>query len=144
MHNRFELHKKGEAMIAIPVETDASEPMSTKLFGNAKFFALVDPATRRHTIVPNEGCGNGIQTANYLLEQGASSAVYGFLGDGPFHVMIRGGMEVYWLGKEAMPLSSAIRTVFSESLVRVTPENAELYLDPGTNAGACECGCSHD
>lgn len=131
-------------MIAIPVESDTSETMSSKLFGNAKFFALVEPETKRYRIVPNSGCGNGIQTAAFLLEQGASSALYGFLGDGPFHVMIRGGMEVYWLGKETMPLHAAIQTALSESLVRVTPENAALYLDPGTNAGACECGCSHD
>ncbi|MFY9141980.1 NifB/NifX family molybdenum-iron cluster-binding protein [Sulfuricurvum sp.] len=131
-------------MIAIPVETDNGTPMSTKLFGNAKFFALVEPKSKDYTIIPNEGCGNGIQTANYLLEQGASSALYGFLGDGPFHVMVRGGMNVYWLGKETMPLDQAIDTALSETLVHVTTENASLYLDPGTAAGACECGCSHD
>jgi len=131
-------------MIAIPVETDTADPMSTKLFGNAQFFALVDPSTNAYKIIPNEGCGNGIKTANYLLEQGASSALYGFLGDGPFHVMIRGGIKVYWLGKETMPLKEAIHTAMSESLVRVTLENSSLYLDPGTAAGACECGCTHD
>jgi predicted Fe-Mo cluster-binding NifX family protein len=131
-------------MIAIPVESDNGTPMSTKLFGNAKFFALVEPKSKGYTIIPNEGCGNGIQTANYLLEQGASSALYGFLGDGPFHVMVRGGMNVYWLGKETMPLDKAIDTALSETLVHVTTENAALYLDPGTAAGACECGCTHD
>jgi predicted Fe-Mo cluster-binding NifX family protein len=131
-------------MIAIPVESDIGTPMSTKLFGNAKFFALVEPSGKDYTIIANEGCGNGIKTANYLLEQGASSALYGFLGDGPFHVMVRGGMEVYWLGKETMPLNKAIETALSESLVHVTTENADLYLDPGTAAGACECGCTHD
>ncbi|MDD2368904.1 MAG: NifB/NifX family molybdenum-iron cluster-binding protein [Sulfuricurvum sp.] len=131
-------------MIAIPVESDNGTPMSTKLFGNAKFFAMVEPSGKEYTIIPNEGCGNGIQTANYLLEQGASSALYGFLGDGPFHVMVRGGMDVYWLGKETMPLNKAIETALSESLVHVTTENAALYLDPGTAAGACECGCTHD
>ncbi len=131
-------------MIAIPVESNSGELMSTKLFGNAKFFALVDPKNKHHTVVANKGCGNGIQTASFLLEQGATSALYGFLGDGPFHVMVRGGMEVYWLGKEPMALSRAIDSALSESLVRVTPENADQYLDPGTAAGACECGCSHE
>jgi len=131
-------------MIAIPVESDSGTTMSTKLFGNAKFFAMVEPSGNDYTIIPNEGCGNGIQTANYLLEQGASSALYGFLGDGPFHVMVRGGMVIYWLGKETMPLNKAIEAALSESLVRVTTENATLYLDPGTAVGACECGCTHD
>lgn len=131
-------------MIAIPVETNTPGTMSTKLFGNAKFFALVDPFTKETTIIANEGCGNGIKTAQYLLDNGATSAVYGFLGDGPFHVMIRGGMKVYWLGKEPMHLNDAIEVTLTESLVKVTPENATTYLDPGTNAGACECGCSHE
>lgn len=131
-------------MIAIPVENDSPDTMSTKLFGNAKFFALVDPMSKKSTIVANEGCGNGIKTANFLAESGATSALYGFLGDGPFHVMVREGINVYWLGKETMKLDDAIDVALSESLVRVTPENASSYLDPGTNAGACECGCSHD
>ena len=131
-------------MIAIPVESDSCDTMSTKLFGNAPFFALVDPKNRQSTIVPNEGCGNGIKTASFLLEQGASSAVYGFLGDGPFHVMVRGGMEVYWLGTEAIPLNQAIDVSLSNTLIRVTPENAKEFLDPGTAAGACECGCAHE
>jgi len=131
-------------MIAIPVESDAVEPMSTKLFGNAKYFALVDGTTHQYTIVENEGCGNGIKTAHFLLKKGAKKAVYGFLGDGPFHVMVRGGMDVYWLGKETMPLSAAITTTLSDELVQVTPDNSTLYLDPGTAAGSCECGCSHD
>lgn len=131
-------------MIAIPVENNSPDTMSTKLFGNAKFFALVDPLTKNSTIIPNEGCGNGIKTANHLVEAGAKSALYGFLGDGPFHVMVREGMEVYWLGKETMPLNKAIDAALSDTLIQVTIENASTYLDPGTNAGACECGCSHD
>jgi predicted Fe-Mo cluster-binding NifX family protein len=131
-------------MVAIPVETDSPNTMSTKLFGNAKFFALVDPISKQTDIISNEGCGNGIKTAAYLLEKGAKSAVYGFLGDGPFHVMIRGGMEVYWLGKEPMPLNQAIEETLTQSLIKVTPENASEYLDPGTVAGACECGCTHE
>lgn len=131
-------------MLAIPVESNSPGTMSTKLFGNAKFFALVDPLTKKRTIITNEGCGNGIQTANYLLEQGATSALYGFLGDGPFHVMVRGGMSVYWLGKETMPLDQAIDIALTQSLTKVTPENASTYLDPGTAAGACECGCTHE
>jgi len=131
-------------MIAIPVESDSRDVMSTKLFGNAPFFALVNPSDKSYTLVPNEGCGNGIMTANYLLEKGATSAVYGFLGDGPFHVMVRGGMNVYWLGKEVMPLTQAIDIALSDTLTHVTVENAKQYLDPGTAAGACECGCSHD
>ncbi|MDD3769359.1 MAG: NifB/NifX family molybdenum-iron cluster-binding protein [Sulfuricurvum sp.] len=130
-------------MIAIPIESPEGAPMSSKLFGNAKYFALYDPATDRHTLVSNEGCGNGIKTAAFLLERGATSALYGFLGDGPFHTMIRGGMKVFWLGRKTMRLQEAIRCALKGQLVEVTPDNASLYLDPGTDAGACTCGCSH-
>lgn len=131
-------------MIAIPVESNTMNTMSTKLFGNAKYFALVNPLTDSHTIVKNEGCGNGIKTADFLLKKGAKSAVYGFLGDGPFNTMMDAGMSVYWLGKETLPLENAIHYAISESLVKVTPENADIYLDPGTSVGACECGCTNE
>lgn len=144
MHNVAKVRCKGVPMIAIPVESPSSDTMSTKLFGNAQFFALVDSKSKTHTIVPNEGCGNGIKTASFLVNQGATSALYGFLGDGPFHLMVREGMEVYWLGKETMPLDKAIDTALSQTLIRVTPENAKEFLDPGTATGACECGCSHE
>ncbi|MGD9969127.1 MAG: NifB/NifX family molybdenum-iron cluster-binding protein [Sulfuricurvum sp.] len=131
-------------MLAIPVESDTQEPMSTKLFGNAKYFALIDETTKDVNVVENEGCGNGIKTATFLIDKGVTKAYYGFLGDGPFHVMLRGGIDVYFLGKETMSLSHAITTASEGNLIRVTAENAQTYLDPGTNAGACECGCSHD
>lgn len=130
-------------MIAIPVESDVEEPITTKLFGNAPFFALVDPKTSEKKIISNEGCGNGVHTANFLIAQGATRALYGFLGDGPFHVMHREGTEVYWLGKETMPLDQAIQAALNDSLVRVTLENSSQYLDSGTNNGSCECGCNH-
>lgn len=130
-------------MIAIPVESAHPETMSTKLFGNAPYFALVDNNGRERSIVANGGCGNGIKTAHFLHDQGATSAVYGFLGDGPFHVMVREGMEVFWLGKETMSLDQAIDAALSGTLIQVTTENCTTYLDPGTAAGACECGCSH-
>lgn len=131
-------------MIAIPVESARPDTMSTKLFGNAPYFALVDANGSTCKIIPNEGCGNGIKTAHFLLDQGATSALYGFLGDGPFHVMAREGMEVFWLGKETMSLDKAVEAALSDTLVHVTPHNAATYLDPGTVAGACECGCSHE
>lgn len=126
-------------MIAIPVESNSINTMSTKLFGNGKYFALVNPITDSHTIVENEGCGNGIKTADFLLKKGAKSAAYGFLGNGPFYAMLDAGMDVFWLGKEVLPLENAIHYAISESLVKVTPENADLYLDSGTNSDVCEC-----
>lgn len=131
-------------MIAIPIETLDANPMSTKLFGNAKYFALYDTRTGRNTFIPNDGCGNGTQTAAFLLNEGATSALYGFLGEGPFHAMIRGGMEVFWLGEETMNLKEAIRCALEQRLVRVTPENAELYLNPGEGISRCGCGCTHE
>ncbi|WP_294917945.1 NifB/NifX family molybdenum-iron cluster-binding protein [Sulfuricurvum sp. PD_MW2] len=130
-------------MIAIPIEKGTHDSMSTKLFGNAPFFALIDPHTKIPKIVSNEGCGNGIKTANFLVQLGATSALYGYLGDGPFYVMVREGMRVYWLGKEPMPLEQAITIALEGNLIQVTPDNASAYLDPGTSSGECECGCSH-
>lgn len=131
-------------MIAIPVESNKSQPVTTKLFGNASFFALVDPKTKTYEVVENTACGNGIATANFLLENKVESAFYGFLGDGPFHVLIRNGVQVYWMGKETMSLEDAINGAETSAFTEVTVQNAASYLDPGTTEGSCQCGCSHD
>jgi predicted Fe-Mo cluster-binding NifX family protein len=132
-------------MIAIPVEFDSNNTVAlSKLFGNAVSFALYDTVSNKLTVTKNEGCGNGIATADFLLSKGVKSALYTYLGDGPFYTLVRGGAKVYYMGKSPTYLDETIRSALNGELTEVTPENAKTYLDPGTASDACECGCSHD
>jgi len=131
-------------MIAIPVDTLSDDARSSKLFGNVSAFALFDDAQKGFRFVTNEGKGDGVATAEGLKALSVDAVVYTHLGNGPFGVFEREGIDVYYIGKEPMTLSGIVDGVREGSFVKVDAANAASYLDPGTATGNCACGCSHD
>jgi predicted Fe-Mo cluster-binding NifX family protein len=131
-------------MIAIPVDTASMDAKSSKLFGNVPAFALYSDEEQAFQFVPNNGKGDGIATALLLADLSVTSVVYSYMGDGPFGVLEREGIDVYYLGKEPMALSSIIDGIGTDNFVKVDGGNAVTYLDPGTASGSCGCGCSHE
>ncbi|WP_345984643.1 NifB/NifX family molybdenum-iron cluster-binding protein [Sulfurimonas sp. HSL-1656] len=131
-------------MIAIPVDKAQMDAKSSTLFGNVQAFALYNNDEKAFHFIPNEGKGDGIMTANLLADHSVTSVVYSFMGDGPFGILNREGVNVYYLGKEPMSLMSIIEGLDKENFVKVDAANAQTYLDPGTASGTCGCGCSHD
>lgn len=131
-------------MIAIPVDTASMDAKSSKLFGNVSAFALYSSDEKAFHFVPNNGKGDGIVTALKLAELSVKSVVYSYMGDGPFGILNREGVNVYYLGKEPLSLSTIIEGMETDNFVKVDGSNAETYLDPGTASGSCQCGCSHD
>jgi predicted Fe-Mo cluster-binding NifX family protein len=130
-------------MIAIPVEFNLNcKLVPSKLFGNAELFALYDLDHTLTTVVKNDKCGNGRDTANFLLEQGVTKSLYSLLGNGPFEVLINAKSEIYHMGENPRTLPEVIEHFKSGSCVQVTLENANDMLDPGTETGSCECGCA--
>lgn len=131
-------------MIAIPVDTTNFGIKSSTLFGNAPIFALYDKEKKTFLLKENTGCGNGIKTAKTLQSWGVNSAVYSFLGDGPFNTMHKDGIDIYYIGKEPIGLQEIVDGLHKDTFIKVDTHNASTYLDPGTHAGNCECGCSHE
>ena len=131
-------------MIAIPVENENQEGARiVGLYGNAEYFAFIDEATGGLKIVKNSEAGNGIKTARFLVEQGATKTAYIHLGDGPFGELEKNGVAVYCVGKNEMPVSEVVQGIKAGSFAQVTKANAKELLDPGTPAGDCRCGCTH-
>ncbi len=131
-------------MIAIPVETEKKEgAVIVPLYGNAEYFAFVDEATGKVEILKNTEAGNGIKTAKFLVEKGATKTAYIHLGDGPFGELEKSGVAVYCVGKEPMSVEKVVEGIVADSFAQVTKANAKELLDPGTPAGDCRCGCSH-
>ena len=130
-------------MIAIPVKSeDKSAACITGLYGNAKYFALADGAGN-FEIVKNEGQGNGIATAEFLVGKGVDATAYIHLGDGPFGALNKNGVKVYCVGKEEIAVADVVAGIASGKFPLVTPENADTMLDPGNPSGECACGCTH-
>jgi len=127
-------------MLAIPVDSkDATH--SSKFFGNVKYFAILSD-NEPLTFIQNGGVGSGTDTANFLIQKGVKKSVYSFMGNGLFDTLYDGGVSVYYVGAEPMKLDDIIASLASESLVKVTPANAQEMLDPGTATGSCECSTS--
>lgn len=131
-------------MLAIPVDIQQFSAKSSLLFGNVSDFAIYDEKKKSFEFRRNPGCGNGIKTAETLKKWNIQNVVYSFLGDGPFNTMIKNGINVYHVGKKSMSLEDIVKGLNENKFVKVNSSNASTYLDPGTNTGNCECGCSHD
>ncbi|MBU0720121.1 NifB/NifX family molybdenum-iron cluster-binding protein [bacterium] len=131
-------------MIAIPVDTSSIDAKSSKLFGNVNYFALYNSNEDSFLFVKNEASGNGIKTAELLKDLNVQKVVYSYMGDGPFNTLLKNAIEVYFIGKEPLGLESIVKSVKEDSYIKVDSSNAATYLDPGTNTGNCECGCTHE
>lgn len=131
-------------MIAIPVDTAAADTRSSKLFGNVSGFALFNAADDAFRFVNNDNKGDGVATAKGLADLSVDTVIYSFLGNGPFGVFEKEGINVYYIGKEPMALPEIVKGITEQRFVKVDASNADTYLDPGTATGNCACGCTHD
>lgn len=129
-------------MIAIPIDSQGSDVKSSKLFGNVDMFALYNEGEKSFSFIKNSASGNGIKTAKFLKESGASKTIYSYMGDGPFKELDRSGISVYYIGKEPMGLSEIVAFLKEEKFIKVDASNASTYLDSGTATENCTCGCS--
>jgi len=128
-------------MVAIPVDSAIPEIKSSKLFGNVPIFAIYRPLDEEFFLVKNQAAGDGVKTAKQLKKWGVTSVVYSYMGKGPFTALEEDGVAVYYIGKEPMPLFQIIKKLEADAFVKVDAQNAESYLDPGTETGGCGCGC---
>ena len=129
-------------MIAIPVDSASPGVKSSKLFGNVGLFAIYNPVEETFFFVRNQEAGHGIKTAEQLKKWDVERVVYSYMGDGPFGVLSKEGVDVYYIGKEPMPLFEIVEGVKGERFVKVEEANAASYLDSGTATGMCGCGCN--
>jgi predicted Fe-Mo cluster-binding NifX family protein len=130
-------------MIAIPVDSASPGVKSSTLFGNAEMFAVYKPVDEEFYFVRNPGAGDGVATAKQLKKWDIDSVVYSYMGNGPFGALQEDGVDIYFIGKEPMPLFEIVKGLEDGSFVKVDESNAETYLDPGTATGKCGCGCNH-
>jgi len=129
-------------MIAIPVDTVTPDVKSSKLFGNANYFALYNPDTKDLSFIKNKAAGDGIATAQLLSRFNTTKTFYSYMGNGPFTSLQNSGIEVYYLGKEALDIDEIINSFDEDCFISVDQNNAKEYLDPGTQTGDCQCGCN--
>lgn len=129
-------------MIAIPIDSVATNIKSSTLFGNANMFAIYKPDADAFFFIRNKEAGDGVATAKLLKKWEVKRVVYSYMGKGPFTELKTDGVGVYYIGKEPMSLREIVVGFQDNTLIEVTADNAKTYLDPGTQSGNCECSCS--
>jgi len=125
-------------MIAIPLSSSESTTISD-LYGNASFFALLSPETGSFTVVENEGCGNGLDTAKCVSELGAKSTIFYHMGEGVFKQLNKSGVKVFSSSKVFLTIEDIYNDFLLNRSKQVTLTNYEALLDPGTASCTCEC-----
>ena len=129
-------------MIAIPIDSIEPDIKSSKLFGNVNHFALYNPRNKSFSFIKNSASGDGVKTAQLLKQYKVSKVFYSYMGNGPFSSLHDNNIDVYYLGKEPLDLDEIISSYDEDIFAKVTADNAKTYLDPGTQTGDCQCGCT--
>jgi predicted Fe-Mo cluster-binding NifX family protein len=127
---------RGVKMIAIPLDEKESTQIS-KLYGNAAFFALLDKETGSFKVVENPACGDGMNTAKFVLSQNVDSTIFYYLGDKVYDYLIEKGLKVYSCLKTHLTIDEIYLQLLSSSCVEVTKENSSTLLDSGNSGCAC-------
>ncbi|WP_072679544.1 NifB/NifX family molybdenum-iron cluster-binding protein [Arcobacter sp. LA11] len=125
-------------MIAIPLEEENATTISD-LFGNAPYFAILNPESGYFKVKENKGCGNGIETAQCIKDLGAKSTVFYHMGEGVFNHLNENGVKVYSSSSVYLTIEEIYRKILKNNFKLVTPSNADNLLNPGTTSCSCEC-----
>ncbi|WP_321313427.1 NifB/NifX family molybdenum-iron cluster-binding protein [Halarcobacter sp.] len=125
-------------MIAIPLNKDNDTTISD-LYGNAPYFALLDSKTGTFTVEENSGCGNGLDTAKFVKDAGATSTIFYHMGEGVFKNLYENGIKVFSATKMYLSIEDIYRSILDNTSKLVTKDNCESLLDSGTTSCSCEC-----
>ncbi|HHH18924.1 MAG TPA: dinitrogenase iron-molybdenum cofactor biosynthesis protein [Campylobacterales bacterium] len=127
-------------MIAIPLDTTESIKIS-KLYGNAPYFALLDPVTGDVTTIENIECGNGPKSATFLSGLDVKGTLFYHMGEGVYKAFDQEGIAVFTVDKQELTLGEIAEVAERDGFVKLDSSNYKSLLDPGTATGACQCGC---
>lgn len=125
-------------MIAIPLSKNSSTTISD-LYGNAPYFALLNPLSGDFIVKENIACGNGLDTAKFVKDSGATSTFFYHMGEGVFNFFDENEIEVFTSSKSYLTIEDIYQKYLGKSCKLVTKSNCNTLLDPGTTSCSCEC-----
>ena len=80
-------------------ENNGLDSAASTIFGRCPFFMTIDPASKAFEIIENPARqasgGAGIQAAQWVLDQGATTIISGNLGPKAFDVLSAGNVTAY-------------------------------------------------
>ncbi len=123
-------------MIAIPIDKKESTTIS-KLYGNSPFFALLNEKTGTFKVIKNEACGDGIATANFVIDKKIDSTIFYYMGEKVYNCLDENQIKVYSSLKTHLTIDEIFRSLLDDKLKVVTKDNCSTLLDSGSNSCTC-------
>jgi predicted Fe-Mo cluster-binding NifX family protein len=129
--------KRKKFRIAIPVEEDKGlESTPNPHFGSASNFIIIEidqGRIKNWTVKPNPGAKlskkRGITSANFLITDRVNTLLAGELGEGPFHVLRDGLVEIYSLPNDS-GIREAVEDFLNDKLEKVvSPKKKPLFKE---------------
>ena len=85
--------------VVVSSSGDQIESQVSPVFGRCTYFVLVDTESMQATALPNPAMGAsggaGVQSAQYVVQQGAQAVVSGNVGPNAMQVLLASGISVY-------------------------------------------------
>ena len=108
------------------------------IFGRCAYFVMVDSETMEATALTNNAVGAsggaGIQSAQYVLRQGAEAVISGNIGPNSMQVLVAAGVPVYAV--DSLTVREAIEALKAGKLQAVgSPTVGSDYGKPGAGPG---------
>ena len=123
-------------MIAIPLDRRDSTTIS-EYFGNAAYFALLNENNGFFKVIENDGCGNGLETAEFLFNQKIDGTIFYNMGEGIFNFFHEKGIKVYSNVNTFVSIDEIYRQFLDKTYKEVNNFNKDTLLDSGN------CTCSN-
>lgn len=128
-------------MLAIPLDSEFSTNIS-ELFGQAPYFAILNPQDGELSVIENEVNGEGPKSAGFLEGYGVKATIFYHMGEGVYNSFVKKGMDVYSAEHTKMSLNEIHEKYLKKQLSKLDATNYKEKLDPG-NGGVCSCGCEN-
>lgn len=124
-------------MIAIPLKTNKENSAVAKLFGKAKYFALINK--NKIEIIKNQKEG-GRAVVKWLKESfNVDTLITSHLGEKPFLSLLKNEINVYFAGEERILLNEVLLKHADGELPLITDINYSKFLEEESHSHDNNC-----
>lgn len=113
--------------IAIPVKMNRENPPVSPLFGNAKWFALIEDG---HVDITKNPAHGGRAVIKWLANEGVDTIIFQEMGQSPYEMINEiGTIDLFHAGNDRIVLDDVLRQFKEETLLLVDNSNINTIIE---------------
>jgi predicted Fe-Mo cluster-binding NifX family protein len=113
-------------MVAMPVKSRSEDSAISPVFGKVKYFAVVDESGNISFVENIEK--SGARAIQLLLENGAKTLLMSHMGENPFQMAVRSGIEIFFVGKERITIKEAVEKLKNGEFQKATEIDKNIFI----------------